>query len=659
MPARIILFLLALVFFLPGCEKDEPGTGTLEPLELLNVFLGTTAINLSGAVTSDLPLDRTLSVTFSSPLDQTSAETSISLKKSGGSVVDMDLSFSNDETIVIRPVGLLDPNSTYILDVSNQLKGAKGEIFSGTTVEFKTVRANLSVTSIKTSGLEILSAQLPTDIAVENLKFEISFSAALNPSTVNADAFSITGFASVPLSFELSNENKTVTVTATQKLSDLRKFQLVINNKVKGVNDEDFSSYTKEFYTQVDPTPDFPLISDDALLTLVQEQTFRYFWDFAQPNSGMARERNSSGDLVTSGGSGFGLMSMIVGIERNFITRSQGLERIDKILTFLESADRFHGAWSHWIDGNTGNVIPFSPNDNGGDLVETSYLIQGLLTVRQYLNAGVPAEDELIDRINVLWQGVEWNWYTRGGEEVLYWHWSPDKEWVMNHQIRGYNEALITYVLAASSPTYGIAEDVYHEGWADNGSIANGKEFYGTNLPLGTDYGGPLFFAHYSFLGLDPKGLNDTYGDYWTQNVNHTLINHAYSIDNPKNYIGYSDANWGLTASDNGQGYSAHSPTNDLGVISPTAAVSSILYTPEESMKAIKFFYYSVGDRLWGQYGFYDAFNLTANWTANSYLAIDQGPIIIMIENYRTGLLNDLFMSAPEVQNGLTKLGFN
>jgi hypothetical protein len=657
MPARIILLFLTVTFFLPGCEKEEKPTGTLD---LLSVFLGTIAINLNGPATRDLPLDRTLSIAFSSALDQTSTETSISLTKSGGSVVSIDLSFSNDDkTIVIHPAGLLDPNSTYILDLSNQLKGVRGESFPGRTVEFKTRRGNISITSIKTNGLEILNAQLPTDIAVENLKFEISFSAALNPSTVNADAFSITGFESVPLSFELSNENKTVTVTATQKLSDLRKFQLVINNKVKGVNDEDFPAYAKEFYTQVDPTPDFPLITDEALLTLVQQQTFRYFWDFAQPASGMSRERNSSGDLITSGGSGFGLMSMIVGIERNFITRAQGLERIDKILTFLESADRFHGAWSHWLDGNTGEVIPFSPNDNGGDLVETSFLIQGLITVRQYLNPGVPAEDELIDRINVLWQGVEWNWYTRGGEDVLYWHWSPDKEWAMNHQIRGYNEALITYVLAASSPTYGITENVYHEGWADNGGIANGKEFYNINLPLGTDYGGPLFFAHYSFLGLDPKGLNDTYGDYWIQNVNHTLINHAYSVDNPKNYIGYSDANWGLTASDNDQGYSAHSPTNDLGVISPTAAVSSILYTPEESMKAIKFFYYSIGDRLWGQYGFYDAFNLTENWTADSYLAIDQGPIIIMIENYRTGLLNDLFMSAPEVQNGLTKLGFN
>jgi hypothetical protein len=228
----------------------------------------------------------------------------------------------------------------------------------------------------------------------------------------------------------------------------------------------------------------------------------------------------------------------------------------------------------------------------------------------------------------------------------------------MNHAVRGYNEALITYFLAAASPTHTIDAAVYHEGWADNGGIANSKTFFGINLPLGYDYGGPLFFAHYSFLGLDPRNLQDTYANYWTQNVNHSLINHAYAVENPHNYVGYGDNNWGLTASDNSGGYSAHSPTNDLGVISPTAALSSFPYTPVESMKALKFFYYTVGDRLWGPYGFYDAFNLTEGWTADSNLAIDQGPIIIMIENYRTGLLWDLFMSAPEVQQGMDKLGF-
>jgi hypothetical protein len=136
------------------------------------------------------------------------------------------------------------------------------------------------------------------------------------------------------------------------------------------------------------------------------------------------------------------------------------------------------------------------------------------------------------------------------------------------------------------------------------------------------------------------------------------MINWKYCEDNPRNYVGYSAECWGLTASDNQSGYSAHSPTNDLGVISPTAAVSSIPYTPDQSMAAIKHFYYMLGDRLWGEYGFRDAFNVSAGWWASSYLAIDQGPMICMIENHRTGLLWDLFMSAGEVQAGLNKLGF-
>ncbi|HEX5169048.1 MAG TPA: glucoamylase family protein, partial [Cyclobacteriaceae bacterium] len=436
------------------------------------------------------------------------------------------------------------------------------------------------------------------------------------------------------------------------------KYQFWISDAVKGVGEEVMTQFVKFFYSGAPSEPVFPVLSDDELLTKVQEQTFKYFWDFAQPNSGMARERNTSGDLVTSGGSGFGIMALIVGMERGFITRAEGLDRMDRILDFLEAADRFHGAWSHWIDGNSGKVIPFSENDNGGDLVETSFLIQGLLTFRQYLNSAVPLESDLIDRINFLWNSVEWDWYTREGQDVLYWHWSPDKGWVMNHQIRGYNECLITYVLAASSPTHTIGSSVYANGWTQNGAIKNGNAYYGITLPLGSPYGGPLFFAHYSFLGLDPRNLDDGSSNYWTQNVNHTLINQAYCIDNPLSFVGYSEDCWGLTASDNQNGYSAHSPTNDLGVIAPTAALSSFPYTPEESMKALKFFYYSLGQRTWGDYGFYDAFNITEGWYSNAYLAIDQGPIIVMIENYRSGLLWDLFKSCPEVQAGLTKLGF-
>jgi len=399
-------------------------------------------------------------------------------------------------------------------------------------------------------------------------------------------------------------------------------------------------------------------LTNEVLLEKVQRQTFKYFYDFAHPASGMARERNSAGDIVTMGGSGFGLMALLVGMERGFITREQGLLQVEKVLDFLETCDRYHGVWPHWLNGESGEVVPFSPKDNGADLVETAFMVQGLITVRQYLYKNKVGEIELANRINTLWHEVEWEWFTGGGEEVLYWHWSPEFEWEMNMGIRGHNETLIAYVLAASSPTHQIDSGVYHKGYARNGDIRNGNSYYGIELPLGEELGGPLFFSHYSFLGLDPRKLQDQYVSYWKQNVNHTLINRAYCMENPKGFKGYGAKGWGLTASDNHQGYSAHSPTNDLGVISPTAAISSIPYTPEYSLEAIRHMYYECQDSLWGIYGFHDAFNPSEKWCAKSYLAIDQGPIVVMIENYRTGLLWDLFMSAPEIRQGLTRLGF-
>jgi len=346
---------------------------------------------------------------------------------------------------------------------------------------------------------------------------------------------------------------------------------------------------------------------------------------------------------------------MIVGIQRGFISRADGVSRLDKILGFLETCDRFHGAWPHWLNGVTGKTVPFSPTENGGDLVETSYMLEGLVAMRQYLDSAVIEEKTEIQRINNLFNSVEFDWYTNG-EKTLYWEWSPDYGY--NLKIRGYNETLITYILAASSSAHPVTADIYTSGYANNGGIENGKTFYGYLLPLGQDYGGPLFFTHYSFLGLDPRNLKDQYADYWVQNVNQTLINWSYCQANPKKFPGYGPGIWGLTASDNPWGYNAQSPTNDLGVITPTAAVSSIAYTPSQSLDALKTDYYLLGDRLWGQYGFYDAFDVTEGWWATSTLAIDQGPIICMIENYRTGLLWDLFMSAPEVEEGLTKLGF-
>ncbi|GAA3967621.1 glucoamylase family protein [Hymenobacter antarcticus] len=404
-------------------------------------------------------------------------------------------------------------------------------------------------------------------------------------------------------------------------------------------------------------------LTDDQLLDLVQRQTFRYFWDFGHPVSGMARERSNAAydygnEVVTTGGTGFGIMAIIVAADRKWITREQAATRIYKMVRFLEKADQFHGVFPHWLNGATGKVIRFGAKDDGGDIVETSFLMEGLICARQYFTAETPVERDLRNHIGWMWENVEWNWQTQGGQNVLYWHWSPNNGWSMNHQIHGWNEGLITYVLAASSPKYAIDRPVYDQGWAVGPEFKNGREYYGIKLPLGPDLGGPLFFTHYSFLGLNPHGLKDPHADYWQQNQNHTLINYAYCVDNPRKFKGYGPNSWGLTASDSYQGYAAHNPREDLSVISPTAALSAFPYTPEQSMRALKHFYFDLGDKIWGEYGFVDGFSEQQNWYAKSYLAIDQGPIVGMIENYRTGLLWKLFMSSPDVRRGLGKLGF-
>ncbi|MCU7551220.1 beta-glucosidase [Chitinophagaceae bacterium LB-8] len=409
----------------------------------------------------------------------------------------------------------------------------------------------------------------------------------------------------------------------------------------------------------------------DAIYNDVQHTTFQYFWDGAEPTSGLARERfhvdniypQNDKNVVTIGGGGFGVMAILVGIERGYITRQQGVDRLEKIVSFLQKADRFHGAWPHWLYGETGKVKPFGTKDDGGDLVESAFMIQGLLSVRQYLKDGNAQERALAAKIDQLWKEVDWNWY-RNGQNVLYWHWSPNYAWEMNFPVKGYNECLIMYVLAASSPTHGVPPEVYHEGWAQNGKIKDSIVRYGFTLKLhhqgDPPNGGPLFWAHYSYLGLDPRGLKDRYADYWEHNKNQALINRAWCVENSKGFKGYGPGSWGLTSSYSVKGYAGHAPDekNDLGVIAPTAALSSMPYTPEYSMQAMKHWYENLGNSVYGIYGFYDAFSETDNWFPKWYLAIDQGPIVVMMENYRTGLLWNLFMSCPEVQSGLKKLGF-
>jgi hypothetical protein len=397
-----------------------------------------------------------------------------------------------------------------------------------------------------------------------------------------------------------------------------------------------------------------PVTERGQYFDVVQKATMNYFWDFAHPVSGLAPERTATPDIVTSGGTGFGIMAIVVGVHRGWISREAATERLLKMTDFLGKAERFHGAWSHWLDGRTGRAVPFSQYDDGGDLVETAYLVNGLLVARAYFDGG-GAERTLRDRITQLWESVEWDWYVHEGK--LRWHWSSRHGWRMNMPIEGYNECLITYILAAGSPTYPISAEVYETTWKPTNHFINGNEYHGYKLDIGFPYGGPLFFAHYSYLSIDPRRMQDRYTNYWRLNQAHTLINYTHCVEAAPKAYGYSAENWGLTASDDPNGYDAHSPTNDNGTISSTAALSSFPYTPAESWAALRYFYIKQGNRLFGTYGPYDAFNLTRNWYSNQHLAIDQGPIVVMMENYRSGLLWKLGDRIPELWSGMAKLG--
>jgi hypothetical protein len=414
-------------------------------------------------------------------------------------------------------------------------------------------------------------------------------------------------------------------------------------------------------------------LTDEQAMDQVQKDAIKYFWDYAEPNSKLGRERYHTEDpsfeanKVTTGGSGFGLMSLIVGVERGFIPRAEAVSRMTTSMNFLEKADRFHGAWAHWMDGTTGKAITFGNKDDGGDIVETAFLCQGLIAVREYFKNGNSQEKALSAKADKLWKGVEWNWYTNG-ENAMYWHWSPKYQWEMKFKLEGYNECLIAYVIGAVSPTHPIPAAAYHEGWTRNGTIVTDKKQYGIPLVFkyntGTGNAGPLFWAQYSYLGLDPTKLTDKYANYWELTQNQAKIIYSYCVDNPKKWKGYSEKCWGLTASytrnkDGSTGYSAHDTENDLGVITPTAALSSFPYTPKESMKFLHYLYDENKTTYIGIAGPYDAFSPHYNWVTPRYLAIDQGTIAPMIENYRTGLLWKLFMNAPEVKQGLLNLGFH
>ena len=418
-------------------------------------------------------------------------------------------------------------------------------------------------------------------------------------------------------------------------------------------------------------------LTDDELLTMVQEASFRYYWEGAHANAGMAIEiLPGDKNLVAVGSSGFGIMALVVGVDRGFITREQCAERVLKIVRFLAQADRFHGAWPHFLDGRTGKVNPyFGPYDDGGDLVETAFLMQGLLVARQYFNHDTAEEKEIRDTVTGFWKTVEWDWYRKGPDaNFLYWHWSPDHGFYLHHPLIGWNETMIVYLLAIASPTHAIPASMFQSGFASQSDFAvryrqdwgrttqgdhytNGNTYYGRKLDVGVGNGGELFFTHYSFLGFDPRGKRDRYTNYFQNNRNIALIAHSYAMDNPLQFVGYGDDTWGRSAGVNSEG-GRSLPSDDNGTITCTAALASFPYTPVESMKALKHYYRDLGGELWGIYGFRDGFNQTKNWFEDVNMGLNQAPIAIMIENHRSGLIWKEFMSNPEIQPALDAIGF-
>lgn len=438
--------------------------------------------------------------------------------------------------------------------------------------------------------------------------------------------------------------------------------------KIAGINYDYSESKPSDILTATT----YPM-TDEQLLDMIQEASFRYYWEGAEPHSGLALE-NIPGrkSMVASGASGFGLMAIITATERGYISREQATERMKKIISYLEKAERFHGAYSHFINGEDGKVVPFfGKKDNGADLVETAFLFQGLLTARQYFNHNTSDEKIIRDKITQLWKDVEWDWFKKTKDsKYIYWHWSPDQEWVINHQLIGWNETMIVYLLAMASPTHAIDKSIYYSGWAsqeqeakgyrsswgqtnDGEDYSNGNTYFGIKLDVGVSSGGPLFFIHYSYMGFNPHGIKDKYTDkdYFNTFRNMALINYRYCLENPKRQIGYGPECWGLTASDGPWGYHAAEPAQhqDDGTIAPTGALASFPYTPEQSMTALKNYYHNYGHFLWGEYGFLDAFNLNENWCADIYMGLNQAPVTVMIENYRSGLIWNLFMSNPEI----------
>jgi hypothetical protein len=266
-------------------------------------------------------------------------------------------------------------------------------------------------------------------------------------------------------------------------------------------------------------------------------------------------------------------------------------------------------------------------------------------------------EKEIRGTADQLWREIDWTWFAKeqDGRAVLLWHWSPQFEWKKGMAIQGFNETHIIYLLAICSPTHPVPVRTYWEGWQGGGErFSKSREDFGIPMTLGRGMNMPMFFAHYSYLGFDPHALSFNGRTYFDHLRDMCRVQVAYTQSKRDQFKGY-DTLWGFTSSRGPKGYKAYAPTRDDGTITPTAALSSLPYVPEESLAFLRELQKNYRS-LWGKYGFADSFNPTQNWVAPGYLGNDVGTIAPMIENYLSGLCWKTFMKAPEISVALQRL---
>lgn len=403
-------------------------------------------------------------------------------------------------------------------------------------------------------------------------------------------------------------------------------------------------------------------LTTPALLDTLQYSAFKYFWLEANPVNGLIKDRSASWSPCSIASAGFGLTAICIGIDRGWVTREAGRARVLATLNTFWNGPQgtdaagtigYQGFFYHFLDMNTATRVW----DSELSSIDTALLLAGMLEARQYFDTADPLDVEVRTLVDNIYRRVNWE-FMRNSGSALRMGWKPGTGFAGFGNWIGYNEAMIMYILALGSPTYPVPTTCWNV-WV---SGYNWATYYGQSYVVFP----PLFGHQYSHCWIDFRYIQDPYMafrgiTYFENSRRATYAARSYCIDNPFGWVGYGENEWGLTASDDPWGYLAHGAPpaqNDNGTITPTAAASSIVFAPEIVIPTLHHFFDAYGPQLWGSYGFKDAFNRTQNWWATDVIGIDQGPIIIMIENYLTRSVWNRFMQNADIQAGLARAGF-